>query len=165
MYQYSLKLFFTWVLDTQSFFASKLCLLVASCIFQRLSNHQWKMDIWHAVQSPTVFCIRFLVIVKEKCWWRHTLQILWLPVIIGSCITTWLGKFSYSSVLNSNNYPTTHVFKSGPQSGWDWIRFGVDSQLPSLISLFIFVWSISEANPKNNWMRGEQACLRRPGRW
>ena len=35
----------------------------------------------------------------------------------------------------------------------------LDSQLPSLISLFIFVWSISEANPKNNWMRGEQACL------
>ena len=35
----------------------------------------------------------------------------------------------------------------------------IDSQLPSLISLFIFVWSISEANPKNNWMRGKQACL------
>ena len=35
----------------------------------------------------------------------------------------------------------------------------IDRQLPSLISLFIFVWSISEANPKNNWMRGEQACL------
>ena len=37
----------------------------------------------------------------------------------------------------------------------------LDSQLPSLISLFIFVWSISEAeaNPNNNWMRGEQACL------
>ena len=37
--------------------------------------------------------------------------------------------------------------------------YTLDSQLPSLISLFIFVWSISEANPKNNWMRGEQACL------
>ena len=35
----------------------------------------------------------------------------------------------------------------------------VDSQLPSLISLFIFVWSISEENPKNNLIRGEQACL------
>ena len=35
----------------------------------------------------------------------------------------------------------------------------LDSQLPSLISLFIFVWSISEADPKNNWIRGEQACL------
>ena len=34
--------------------------------------------------------------------------------------------------------------------------------LPSLISLFIFVWSISEAIPKNNWMRGEQACLSDP---
>jgi len=40
-----------------------------------------------------------------------------------------------------------------------WRPSWVDSQLPSLISLFIFVWSISEANPKNNWMRGEQACL------
>ena len=38
----------------------------------------------------------------------------------------------------------------------------LDSQLPSLISLFIFIWSISEANPKNNWMRGEQACLGLP---
>ena len=35
----------------------------------------------------------------------------------------------------------------------------IDSQLPSLISLYIFLWSISEANPKNNRMRGEQACL------
>ena len=34
----------------------------------------------------------------------------------------------------------------------------VDSQLPALISIFIFVWSISEAYLKNNWMRGEQAC-------
>ena len=39
------------------------------------------------------------------------------------------------------------------------IRSNIDSQLPSLISLYIFVWSISEVNPKNNWMRGEQACL------
>ena len=39
------------------------------------------------------------------------------------------------------------------------ICFRKESQLPSLISLFILVWSISEANPKNNWMRGEQACL------
>ena len=37
--------------------------------------------------------------------------------------------------------------------------FYVDSQLPCLISLFIFVWSHSEANPKKNWLRGEQACL------
>ena len=52
----------------------------------------------------------------------------------------------------------------GTCCGWyfDIIRIGeegVDSQLSSLISLFIFVWSILEANPKNNWMRGEQACL------
>ena len=38
-------------------------------------------------------------------------------------------------------------------------RRNLDSWVPFLISLFIFVWSISEANRKNSWMRGEQACL------
>ena len=51
-------------------------------------------------------------------------------------------------------FPTERTtFQKGPY---------LDSQLPSLISLFIFVRSISEANPKNNWMRGEQACLASP---
>ena len=39
------------------------------------------------------------------------------------------------------------------------VKIFLGSQLPSLISLFIFFWSISEAKPKNNWMRGEQAYL------
>ena len=47
----------------------------------------------------------------------------------------------------------------GPAHHGQGVVEGVDSQLPSLISLSIFVWSILEAYPKNNWMRGEQACL------
>ena len=55
----------------------------------------------------------------------------------------------------------THaLFESVFSTRRQWyIQTGLDSQLPSLISLYVFVWSISEANPKNNWMRGEQACL------
>ena len=71
--------------DTRSYFASKLCSLVASCIFQRLSNHRWKMDIWHAVQSPTAICIRFIVIVKENVGDYIHFRFKGLPVTIGSC--------------------------------------------------------------------------------
>ena len=45
-------------------------------------------------------------------------------------------------------------------------NFNLDNQLPSLISLCICLVdirskskAIAEANPKNNWMRGEQACF------
>ena len=62
-------------------------------------------------------------------------------------------------VINFNLKLSDFGESSGLAALIDCMDFSLDSQLPSLISLFIFVWSISEANPKNNWMRGEQACL------
>ena len=78
-----------------------------------------------------------------------------------------------SKVLR-NSYLNRKPMAQGQSSLWElweliWADFGlftiwayIDSQLPSLISPFIFVWSISEANPKNNWMRGGQAFLIHP---
>ena len=54
----------------------------------------------------------------------------------------------------------THaLFESVFSTRRQWyIQTGLDSQLPSLISLYVFVWSISEANPKNNWTRLTYNC-------
>ena len=86
---------------------------------------------------------KFKIALEPGSWIRHFLLVCGYPWQL--------------SILNNDfghQDPIGHPVPSPQQP-----RALIDSQLPSLISLFIFVWSISEANPKNNWMRGEQACL------
>ena len=82
----------------------------------------------------------------QACWqfhfWKHYIALLLFHLFLSLSL-------SFSKILASPWFSLS-LLKILPC---------IDSQLPSLISLFIFVWSISEANPKNNWMRGEQACL------
>ena len=92
--------------------------------------------------------------VKKRFWGRFLtfLRLFWSlshlhwpdnDILQKDCFTT-----SIPSCRNGPNILDGHIGGSH-----------IDSQLPSLISLFIFVWSISEENPKNNLITGEQACL------